>query len=60
MGMNLGPLNYGNMRMFENRKLGRIFLPKGEEVAGSGELYNEEIHNSCSTPNIRMNESRKI
>jgi hypothetical protein len=32
--------------VFENRVLGRIFVPKREEVAGGWRrLHNEELHN---------------
>jgi hypothetical protein len=35
--------------MFENRVLGRIFVPKGEEmVGGYRRLHNEELHNLYS------------
>jgi hypothetical protein len=39
--------------VFENRVLRRIFGPKREEVAGGWrELYNEELCNLYSSPNI--------
>jgi hypothetical protein len=34
------------LRVFENRVLGRIFLPKRDEVTGEWrKLHNEELHN---------------
>jgi hypothetical protein len=39
--------------VFENRVLRRIFDPKRDEVTGGWrELYNEELHNLCSSPSI--------
>jgi hypothetical protein len=47
------------LRIFENRVLGRIFGPKMEEVAGGWRnMLNEELHNLCNLPNIRMIRSR--
>jgi hypothetical protein len=41
--------------VFDNRVLRRIFGLKGEEAAGSWrKLYNEELHNLCSPPDIIM------
>ena len=41
------------MRVFENRVLGRIFGPKRDEVTGEWrKLYNEELSDLCSSPNI--------
>jgi hypothetical protein len=41
------------LRMFENRVLRRIFVPKREEVVGSWRrLHNEELHNLYSSLNI--------
>jgi hypothetical protein len=39
--------------VFENRTLKRIRGPKTEEVTGDwGILYNEELHNMCSSEHI--------
>jgi hypothetical protein len=39
--------------VFENRVLRRIFGPKRDEVTGGWrKLYNEELHNLYSLPNI--------
>jgi hypothetical protein len=45
-----------------HRVLRRIFRPKRDEVTGDWrKLYNEELHNVYSSPNIiRMNKSRRI
>jgi hypothetical protein len=41
------------MSVFENRVLRRIFGPKRDEVTGEWrELYNEELHNLYSSPDI--------
>jgi hypothetical protein len=43
---------YG-LRVFENRALGRIFGPMGEEVRGGWrELKNEELHNLHFLPDV--------
>jgi hypothetical protein len=49
------------LRVFENRVLRRIFGPKKERVAGGWiKLYNEELHNLYSSPNIiRIMKSRR-
>jgi hypothetical protein len=40
-------------RVFENRVLRRIFGPKRDEVTGGWrKLYNEELHNLYSSPDI--------
>jgi hypothetical protein len=46
----------------ENRVLRRIFGPKREEVAGGWRsLYNEELHNLYTSPNIiRLIKSRRM
>jgi hypothetical protein len=51
-----------NVRVFENRKLRRIFRPNRDEVTGGWrKLYREELHNLYSSPNIiRMMMSRRI
>jgi hypothetical protein len=48
--------------VFEKRVLRRIFGPKRDEVTGdSRKLYNEELHNLYSSPNIiRMIKSRRM
>jgi hypothetical protein len=50
------------LRVFENRVLRRIFGPKRDEVTGDrGKLYNEELHNLYSSPNIiSMIKSRRV
>jgi hypothetical protein len=41
------------LRVFENRVLRRIFVPKRDEVTGEwSKLHNEELHNLYSCPNI--------
>jgi hypothetical protein len=48
--------------MFQNRVFRRIFGPKRDEVTGKWrKLYNEELHDLYSSPNIvRVIESRRI
>jgi hypothetical protein len=50
------------LRVFENRVLRRTFGPKRDEVTGDWrKLYNEELHNLYSSPNIsRMIKSRRM
>jgi hypothetical protein len=50
------------LRVFENRLLRRIFVPKRDEMKGDWrKLCNEELHNLYSSPSIiRMIKSRKI
>jgi hypothetical protein len=50
------------MRVFENRELWRIFMSKGDEVAGEWrKLHNEEIKGLYSSPNIfRVIKSRRM
>jgi hypothetical protein len=44
------------LRVSGNMVLRGMFAPKGEEVTGSWtELYNEELHNLYSSPNIARN-----
>jgi hypothetical protein len=44
---------FWGLRVFKNRVLRRIFDPKRHEVTGNWrKLHNEELHNSCSSPNI--------
>jgi hypothetical protein len=49
-------------RVFENRVLREIFVPKRDEMTGGcRKLYNEELHNLCSSRSIiRMAKSRKM
>jgi hypothetical protein len=43
------------VRVFESRVLRRLFRCKREEVVrGWRRLYNEKLHNSYSSPNIRV------
>jgi hypothetical protein len=48
--------------VFENRVLGRIFVPKRDKVTGEWrKLHNEELNNLYSSPNIvRVIKSRRI
>ena len=48
--------------MFENRVLGRLFGPKGDEVTGKWRrLHTEELHHlSCSPNIIRVIRSRRM
>jgi hypothetical protein len=50
------------LRLFEKRVLRRIFGPKRDEVTvGWGNLYNNKLHNMCSSINIiRMIKSRRM
>jgi hypothetical protein len=50
------------LRVFENRVLRRIFVPKRDEVTGDWrKLHNEELHKLYSTPNIiGMIKSRRM
>jgi hypothetical protein len=50
------------LRVFENRVLRRIFLPKRDGVTGGWrKLYNEELHNLYSSPSIiRIIKSRRM
>jgi len=49
------------LRVSENRVLRRILEPKREEVVGCWRiLHNEEIHNLCVSPNIRVVNSRRM
>jgi hypothetical protein len=40
------------LRVFENRVLGRIFGPKGDEMIGGWRKLNKKLHNLCSLPSI--------
>jgi hypothetical protein len=48
--------------VFENRVLRRVFGPKRDEVTGGWrKLYNDELHNLYSSPNIiRKIKSRRM
>jgi hypothetical protein len=50
------------LRLFENKVLRRIFVPKREEVTGDWtKLHNEELNGLYSVPNIlRVIESRRL
>jgi hypothetical protein len=47
------------LRVVENRVLRRILGREGEGITGGWrKLYNEEVHNLYSSPNIRVIKSR--
>jgi hypothetical protein len=51
------------LRVFENRMLRRIFVPKRDEVIGGWiKLHNDdELRNVCSSPSIiRMIKSKRV
>jgi hypothetical protein len=50
------------LRVFENRVLTRICVPKRDElIEGWRKLHNEELHNLYSSPNIiRMIQSGRM
>jgi hypothetical protein len=50
------------LRVFENRVLRRIFVPKRDEVTGEWrKLYNKELHDLYSSPSIiRITKSRRM
>jgi hypothetical protein len=50
------------LRVFENRLLRRIFVPKRDGVTGEWrKLHNEELHNLYSSPSIiRIIKSRRM
>ena len=49
------------LRVFENRVLRRIFVPKRDEVTGEWrELHNEELNELYSSPNtVRLKKNRE-
>jgi hypothetical protein len=50
------------LRVFENRVLRRVFVPKRDEVTGEWrKLHNEELNDLYSLPNVvRVVKSRRI
>jgi hypothetical protein len=50
------------LRVFENRVLGRVFVPKRDEVTGEWrKLHNEELNDLYSLPSIvRVVKSRRM
>jgi hypothetical protein len=49
------------LRFFKNRVLRRVFGPKREEDGSCRKLYNDELHNLSSSPNIvKMIQSRRM
>jgi hypothetical protein len=50
------------LRVFENRVLNRIFVPKRDELTGGWrEMHNEKLRNLYSSPRIiRMIKSRRM
>jgi hypothetical protein len=60
--MGLHGLLQGELFLFFNHRLRRIFVPKGDEVAGgSRKLHNKELHDLYSSPSvIRMVTSRWV
>jgi hypothetical protein len=49
------------LRVFENRVLRKIFVPKGEEDGSWRKFYNDELHSLYSSPNIvRVIKSRRM
>jgi hypothetical protein len=55
------PIAY-RQKVFENRVLRKIFVPKGDEVTGEWRiLHNEELNALYSSPNIiRVNKSGRM
>jgi hypothetical protein len=51
-----------SLRVFENRVLRRIFVPKRDEVTGEWrKIHNEELNDPYSSPNInRVIKSRRM
>jgi hypothetical protein len=49
------------LRVFENRRLRRIFGPKSKEDGSWRKLHNDELHSLYSSPNIvRVIKSRRM
>jgi hypothetical protein len=48
------------LRVFENRVFRRIFGPKREEDGSWRKLYNDELHNLYSSPNVRVIKSSRL
>jgi hypothetical protein len=49
------------LRIFENRVLRRIFVPKREEDGSWRKLHNDELHSLYSSPNIvRVIKARRL
>jgi hypothetical protein len=49
------------LRVFENRVLRKIFVPKREENRSWRRMDNDELHSLCTSPNIvRVIESRRM
>jgi hypothetical protein len=49
------------LRVFENRVLRKIFVPKSEEDGSWRKLHNDELHSLYSSPNIvRVIKSRRM
>jgi hypothetical protein len=49
------------LRVFENRVLRRIFVPKREEDGSWRKFHNDELHSLYSSPNIvRVIKSRRM
>ena len=47
------PIIMLRLRVFENRVLKRIFVPKRDEVTGEWrKQHNEELNDLCCSPNI--------
>ena len=59
MGMELGEFR---LRVFENRVLGKIFGPEGDEVIGEWrKLHNEELNDLyCKSNVVRETKSRRM
>jgi hypothetical protein len=65
MSVNVGLLTLRDeyrLRVFENRVLRKICVPKRDEMTGGWrKLHNEEFHNLYSSPNIiTMIKSRRM